>query len=79
MIPAMNPTSAAQQLRRDRANVQIAEWHPVLYVSGDTLLALGKRPGPQFRAALLAAEDVQLLGGTAQAALAAALASFNAA
>lgn len=76
---ALDPTSAAQQLRRDRANVQIAEWHPVLYVSGDTLLALGKRPGPQFRAALLAAEDVQLLGGTAQAALAAALASFNAA
>ena len=68
----------AGQLRGDRARVPRTLWSPALFVTGDTLHALGRRPGPQFRAALAAAEDTQLLGGSAQQALAAALATFPA-
>ena len=70
------PDGLAGQLRLDRARVPHDAWSPELFVSGDTLHALGRRPGPPFRAALQAAEDAQLLGGNAQAALAAALATF---
>jgi poly(A) polymerase len=54
--------------------------HPVLYVTGDTLQTWGHKPGPAFRAALAAAERVQLDGGDADAAAAAAheaLATFK--
>jgi poly(A) polymerase len=75
---ALAPDDIAGALRLDRARVPHAKWSPELFVTGDTLHALGRRPGPPFRAALLAAEDAQLLGGNAQAALAAALATFAA-
>ena len=76
---SLEPDLAVAQLRLDRAQVPRADWSPALFVTGDTLRALGRRPGPQFRAALAAAEDVQLLGGNAQMALAAALAAMPAA
>ncbi len=75
---ALLPDGGAAALRLERARVAHNTWSPELFVNGDTLRALGRRPGPQFRAALLAAEDVQLLGGNAQSALAAALATFPA-
>ena len=75
---ALAQDGRAGQLRGDRARVPLTLWSPALFVTGDTLHALGRRPGPQFRAALVAAEDTQLLGGSAQQALAAALATFPA-
>jgi hypothetical protein len=45
---------------------------PVLTVTGDTLQSWGHKPGPAFRAALAAAERVQLDGGDAAAAATAA-------
>ncbi len=73
---ALGDADRARTLRLDRAGTIREAWAPQLFVTGDTLRALGRKPGPQFRAALSAAEDVQLLGGNAQAALAAALATF---
>ncbi len=75
---ALTPQEPVAALRRARSEVPLARWSPPLFVTGDTLHALGRRPGPQFRAALAAAEDAQLLGGSAQDALAAALATFPA-
>jgi hypothetical protein len=49
----------------------------VLHVSGEALIERGFRPGPRFREALRAAEDVQLTGGTAASSLTAALAALE--
>jgi hypothetical protein len=66
-----------QVLRQLRAATPVALWRPDLVVTGDTLQAWGCPPGPHFRRALQAAEDVQLLGGSAEAAAAAARAALD--
>ena len=63
---------ALRELRRLRAATPRALWSPPLAVSGETLKFLGFEPGPAFRAALQAAEDVQLQGGDEGASLGAA-------
>jgi poly(A) polymerase len=64
-------------LRRLRAETPRRRWWPTPHVDGRQLMALGHRPGPDFRAALDAALDVQLAGGDADAALTAALARLE--
>lgn len=60
-------------LREERARTPVTTWQPAPWVTGDDLIALGHAPGPNFRAALMAAEDVQLTGGSAEEALASAI------
>jgi tRNA nucleotidyltransferase/poly(A) polymerase len=55
-----------------RRSLPPAVFRPVLHVTGDTLQMWGHKPGPAFRAALAAAERVQLDGGDADAAATAA-------
>lgn len=64
-------------LRRLRAGTAIARWRPRLWVHGGTLRARGLAPGPAFKRAIAAAEDVQIAGGDRDAALAAALAALS--
>lgn len=63
-----------RELRRLRAATQRDVWFPTPAIGGEELKSLGFEPGPSFRAALQAAEDVQLQGGDAAGSLAAALA-----
>ena len=74
LLLAHQPLAPWQDLRAQRSRTRRQEWWPVPHVTGEALIILGYRPGPQFRLALQAAEDVQLTGGTPEAALSAALA-----
>ncbi len=65
-------------MRAGRAGASASAWRPRLWVDGSTLRELGHEPSPAFKHALLAAEDVQLAGGTRQHALDAALALLSA-
>jgi len=66
-----------RSLRLLRAGSTRDNWWPKPMITGDRLLELGHAPGPRFRAALTAAEDTQLRGGTYEAAFAAALAALE--
>lgn len=77
LLLAHEPLAPWQELRAQRSRTRRQEWWPAPYVTGEALIAFGHRPGPQFRLALQAAEDVQLTGGTPEAALRAALATLE--
>jgi poly(A) polymerase len=49
-------------MRRFLAETPAEEVHPVRLLTGDDLIGLGFRPGPEFREILDAAEDAQLEG-----------------
>jgi poly(A) polymerase len=55
---------AAYNFTREKiAAIPPATIRPALLINGDDLIALGYKPGPQFRRILLAVEDRQLEGG----------------
>lgn len=59
-------------LRAVRAAADRQAWWPPLHVTGEHLQRWGYAPGPRFRAALAAAEDAQLAGGSGEEAAVAA-------
>tara|TARA_B100001094_G_C18109217_1_gene760162 strand:- start:5 stop:1231 length:1227 start_codon:yes stop_codon:yes gene_type:complete len=67
-----------QDARRVRAEAHIEDWSPTRLVTGTSLQQLGFEPGPRFRAALWAAEALQLQGQSAQQCLQAAIDVFEA-
>ena len=73
--PALTTRQREQLLawRACRASVPASGWCPDLVVDGRALQALGRRPSPRFKLALLAAEDAQIAGEDPLAAALAAL------
>lgn len=79
-VPEGWPHSARtwlRALRRLRLKTPAAQWRPKPFVTGSALKALGFAPSARFRPALQAAETVQLEGGSAAEALAAATACLT--
>ena len=52
-----------EYMRRFLAETPPEEVRPIRLLTGDDLIGLGFRPGPEFREILDAAEDAQLEGG----------------
>lgn len=77
LLHALDPQGQALEWREIRAQTLRIQWSPELFVTGDTLTALGHRPGPRFRQALEVAEDAQLLGKNPQESLEIALAVLH--
>ncbi len=65
--------------KREREELSEEEIRPLLLLTGRELIAAGYKPGPRFKAMLVAAEDAQLEGriGTTEEALALILGDFG--
>src|SRR6204780_4474911 len=61
-VPQMKRSTLKRLVRRFLAETPPAEVRPVRLLTGDDLIGLGFRPGPEFREILDAAEDAQLEG-----------------
>lgn len=68
LLAARQPTQPWPQWRALRAAWPLAAAFPALGFDGDDLQRWGYRPGPAFKQALAAAEDVRLAGGDLPAA-----------